>query len=201
MVATPSTMQPLGSAAPDFALPEPATGQTVSRSDFAGKPLLVMFLCNHCPFVHHVAPALAQLSIDYKDKLGIVGVQSNDVEAYPDDAPDKMPAEARNRGYAFPYLFDADQSVAKAYTAACTPDFFLYDADHKLAYRGQIDDTRPFRVKSGVYDARDGAAHGRDLRAAIDVVLQGQTPGADQKPSIGCNIKWKPGGAPAYFTA
>ncbi|MEM9296392.1 MAG: thioredoxin family protein, partial [Planctomycetota bacterium] len=180
---------------------EPATGETVARADFAGRPLLVMFICNHCPFVHHVAPELARLSTDYADKLAIVAIQSNDVDHYPDDAPDKMAAEAAQRGYRFPYLFDQDQSVAKAYTAACTPDFFLYDADHFLAYRGQLDDTRPFRIASGQYDDRHGAANGADLRAAIDAVLSGQPPAADQKPSIGCNIKWKPGGAPAYFTA
>jgi len=198
MAATPSTMLALGTPCPPFALPATG-GTTVHSEDFEEQPLLVMFICNHCPFVHHVAPELVRLAKDYGDDIGIVAIQSNDVNAYPDDAPEKMAAEKEKRGYPFPYLFDADQSVAKAFTAACTPDFFLFDADHKLAYRGQLDDSRPHRISSGNYDDRDGAANGTDLRAAIDLVLGGQSPDGEQKPSIGCNIKWVPGEEPAYY--
>ena len=194
MALTPSTMLELGTEAPDFALPD-TDGNTIKKENFRG-PLLVMFICNHCPFVKHVAPELARIGHDYGDKVGIVAIMSNDVENYPDDAPDKMNAEKEARGYPFPYLYDQSQAVAQAYTAACTPDFFLFDADHKLVYRGQLDDTRPHRISSGNYDARDGEANGRDLRAALDAVLAGKTPSAQQKPSMGCNIKWKPGHEP-----
>ena len=190
MSLTPSTMIALGTVAPDFALPEP-DGNTVTREQFAGRPLLVMFICNHCPYVKHVAPELARIGKDYGDRVGIVAIQSNDVENYPDDSPEKMKEEVALRGYTFPYVSDADQSVAKAYSAACTPDFFLFDSEHKLAYRGQLDDTRPHRVASGQYDDRDGQADGRDLRAALDQVLAGQEVSASQVPSMGCNIKWK----------
>ena len=200
MAMTPSTMLALGTPCPAFALPATG-GTTVHSEDFEEQPLLVMFICNHCPFVHHVAPELGRLAKDYGGDIGIVAIQSNDVDAYPDDAPEKMAAEKEKRGYTFPYLFDADQSVAKAFTAACTPDFFLFDAEHKLAYRGQLDDTRPHRIESGKYDDRNGAANGSDLRAAIDLVLGGQTPDAEQKPSIGCNIKWVAGEEPAYFAS
>ncbi|MEO1236691.1 MAG: thioredoxin family protein [Planctomycetota bacterium] len=198
MVQTASTMLALGTTAPDFSLPD-TDGATVTRGDFRGGPLLVMFICNHCPFVHHVAPELKRLSRDYDGKLGMVAIQSNDIEHYPDDAPGKMKEEKEKRGYAFPYLYDADQSVAKAYTAACTPDFFLFDADHRLVYRGQLDETRPYRISSGNYDDRNGAAHGKDLRAAIDAVLAGREVPGEQWPSIGCNIKWTPGNEPGYF--
>ena len=200
MVQTASTMLALGTAAPDFSLPD-TDGQVVSLSDLSGdgKPLLVMFICNHCPFVIHVAPELARLGADYADRVDVVAISSNDVEHYPDDSPEKMKQEKAKRAYGFPYLYDADQSVAKAYTAACTPDFFLFDAEHKLAYRGQLDDTRPHRISSGNYDDRNGAANGRDLRAAIDAVLAGEAVAEKQYPSMGCNIKWKPGNAPAYF--
>lgn len=198
MVQTNSTMLALGTAAPDFSLPD-TDGTTVSIGDFSGKPVLVMFICNHCPFVHHVAPELARLSTNYAEKIGVVAIQSNDVVSYPDDSPKKMAEEKAKRGYAFAYLFDANQSVAKAYTAACTPDFFLFDAQHKLAYRGQLDDTRPHRISSGNYDDHNGAAHGRDLRAAIDAVLAGRPAAEKQYPSMGCNIKWKPGNEPTYF--
>lgn len=201
MAMTPSTMLDLGTDAPGFTLPEPKTGSTVNKTDFAGRPLLVMFICNHCPFVKHVAPELKRLGDDYGDRVALVAIQSNDVAGYPDDAPDKMAEETEARGYTFPYLFDENQDVAKAYTAACTPDFFLFDADHKLAYRGQLDDTRPYRISSGNYDDRNGAANGSDLRKAIDAVLDGRSPSEKQMPSIGCNIKWKPGGEPAYFSA
>ncbi|MFN3168582.1 MAG: thioredoxin family protein [Phycisphaeraceae bacterium] len=190
MALTPSTMIELGTDAPDFALTD-TDGNTVTRNDFAGKPLLVMFICNHCPYVKHVAPELARIGQDYKDRVGIVAVQSNDVEQYPDDSPAKMKQEKAERGYPFPYVYDADQSVAKAYSAACTPDFFLFDADHKLAYRGQLDPTRPHRIASGQYDDRHGAADGRDLRAALDQVLAGEDVTVEQVPSMGCNIKWK----------
>ena len=191
MVRTPSTMQPLGIDAPDFSLPN-IDGQTVSLSDFDQAPgLLVVFMCNHCPFVVHLADALAEFAREYTEKgLAIVGISSNDIENYPDDSPELMVAEAQRRGYVFPYLYDETQEVAKTYRAACTPDFFLYDADKKLAYRGQFDSTRP---DSGATPT------GADLRAACDAVLAGQAPSDSQTPSIGCNIKWKPGAAPDYF--
>ena len=183
MARTESTMTELGTPAPHFNLPDPS-GKVWSLADFAGdKGLLVMFICNHCPFVKHLAPALAQLGKDYEGQgLGVVAINSNDVGNYPDDAPEKMAEEVVARGYTFPYVFDETQEVARAYGAACTPDFFLYDADRRLAYRGQFDDSRP---DSGV------PVTGADLRAAIDAVLAGERPAADQKPSIGCNIKWK----------
>ena len=190
MALTPSTMIALGTAAPDFALPEP-DATVVTRDEFTGEPLLVMFICNHCPYVKHVAPELARIGDKYGDLIGIVAIQSNDADAYPDDAPAKMTQEIALHGYNFPYVSDADQSVAKAYSAACTPDFFLFDAQHKLVYRGQLDDTRPHRIASGQYDDRDGQANGQDLRAAIDQVLAGEAVTVEQVPSMGCNIKWK----------
>ena len=191
MARTPSTMLPLGTPAPNFDLPDP-DGQRHRLGDFAdAKGLLVMFICNHCPFVIHLEHALAAFARDYRaNGLAIVAVNSNDVANYPDDAPDKMKAKAEEVGYTFPYLFDDAQTVARAYRAACTPDFFLFDTDRKLAYRGQFDDSRP------------GNTHpvtGADLRAACDAVLAGETPKTEQTPSVGCNIKWKPGGAPEYF--
>ena len=199
MALTPSTMLPLGTTAPDFALPN-TEGDTIQLADYTHcKALLVMFICNHCPYVKHVAPELARIGHDYKDKgLGIVAIQSNDINSHPDDSPEMMVKEKAERGYNFHYLYDADQSVAKAYTAACTPDFFLFDADHKLAYRGQLDDTRPTRIRSGVYDSSN-APDGKDLRAAINPVLAGEKPSESQKPSMGCNIKWTPGNEPDYF--
>ncbi len=190
MALTPSTMLALGTPAPDFALPD-TEGNTVTREQYAGRPLLVMFICNHCPYVKHVAPELARLGSEYGERVGIVAIQSNDIVAYPDDGPEKMKEEVALRGYTFPYVLDADQSVAKAYAAACTPDFFLFDADHKLVYRGQLDDTRPHRISSGNYDARNGQANGEDLRAALDAVLAGDPVPGGQVPSMGCNIKWK----------
>ncbi|MEM9414353.1 MAG: thioredoxin family protein [Planctomycetota bacterium] len=196
MALTPSTMLALGTSAPDFALTDTA-GQTIARDNFAGQPLLVMFICNHCPYVKHVAPELARIGRDYGvasgGRVGIVAIQSNDIEAYPDDAPDKMREEVETRGYTFPYVLDADQSVAKAFTAACTPDFFLFDADHKLVYRGQLDGSRPHRIASGQYDDRDGQANGEDLRAALDAVLAGEPVPGEQLPSMGCSIKWREG--------
>ena len=190
MALTPSTMLALGTPAPDFSLTD-TTGRTVARGDFAGRPLLVMFICNHCPYVKHVAPELARIGRDYGATVGIVAIQSNDTDAYPDDGPDKMREEVEQRGYTFPYVLDSDQSVAKAYTAACTADFFLFSRYHKLVYRGQLDGTRPHRVSSGNYDARDGEAHGADLRAALDAVIAQEAVAEEQLPSMGCNIKWK----------
>jgi len=192
MARTESTMLPLGTSAPDFALTEPATGRTVALADFAAdRALLVMFICNHCPFVVHVRAGLSALGRDYEGReLGIVAISANDAAAYPDDAPDKLAAEANAHDYRFPYLHDETQEVAKAYTAACTPDFFLFDADRKLAYRGQLDGARP---------GNDVPVTGEDLRAAIDTLLAGGTVPTEQKPSIGCNIKWKAGNAPGYY--
>ncbi|GIX49885.1 thioredoxin family protein [Limisphaera sp. 4302-co] len=192
MALTPSTMMlPLGTVAPDFRLPD-TEGRMVSLSDFAGAPAyLVMFICNHCPYVKHIRSSLAALCREYQAKgVAIVGINSNDVERYPDDSPERMKEEVRSAGYTFPYLFDATQEVAKAYRAACTPDFFLFDRDRKLVYRGQYDDSRP---GNGI------PVTGRDLRAALDAVLAGRPVPADQKPSVGCNIKWKPGNEPDYF--
>lgn len=191
MVRTASTMMPLGTAAPDFSLVN-IDGQTVSLADFAdAKGLLVIFMCNHCPYVKHVAPHLTQLAMEYLPSgLAIVGINSNDTAAHPQDSPEQMVHEAEQRGYPFPYLFDEDQTVAQAYKAACTPDFFLFDADKKLAYRGQLDSSRP---------KTDIPVTGQDLRKAIDAVLAGGKPSETQMPSIGCNIKWKPGNEPTYF--
>ncbi len=191
MVKTASTMLPLGTAAPGFSLPD-TEGKTVSLADFADAPaLLVIFMCNHCPFVKHVAEGLAELGREYQPRgVAVVGINPNDVENYPDDAPAKMAEEVRQRGYTFPYLYDETQEVAKAYRAACTPDFFVFDRDHRLVYRGQMDSSRP---DSGV------EVTGADLRAALDAVLAGQAPSEDQTPGIGCNIKWKAGNEPDYF--
>jgi len=200
MALTESTMLPLGSSAPDFNLPNVLDDTEVKLSDYAGRPLLVIFICNHCPYVKHVAPELARIGRDYQNtSLGMVAIQSNDVENYPDDAPDKMKAEAEKQGYSFPYLYDETQNVAVRFTAACTPDFFLFDANHRLAYRGRLDETRPTRIQSGVYDSTSNQPHGRELRAAIDAVLAGGSPAATQLPSMGCNLKWKPSGGPSYF--
>ncbi|MCA9029995.1 MAG: thioredoxin family protein [Planctomycetaceae bacterium] len=190
MVKTESTMMPLGSSAPDFCLTN-VDGSVVSLADFAGKPLLVMFICNHCPFVVHVREQIAAMGREYQEKgLGIVAISSNSVVSHPMDGPEEMKAEHASAGYTFPYLYDESQAVAKAYRAACTPDFFLFDADKKLVYRGQMDDSRP---QSGL------PVTGADLRAACDAVLAGQAVSDQQKPSIGCNIKWAPGNEPDYF--
>ena len=184
-------MLPLGTTAPDFSLPN-VDGNIVSRSDSAGKPLLVIFMCNHCPFVVHLRDQLAAFTSEYLDKgLAIVGISSNDVENYPQDGPAEMVTEATEAGYKFPYLYDESQAVAIAYKAACTPDFFLFNAEHKLAYRGQFDSSRP---------SLDVPVTGEDLRAACDAVLAGEPVSEQQTPSIGCNIKWKEGQAPEYFT-
>ena len=188
MVLTPSTMVDLGTPAPDFSLPA-ADGRLVSRDDFAGKPLFVMFICNHCPFVKHLRHHLAETCRQYEEKgVGIVGISSNDVATHPDDSPEKMAEEASEIGYTFPYLYDETQEVAKAYRAACTPDFFLYDRDHRLVYRGQYDESRP----------DEGEPSGRDLKAAMDAVLAGKPVEENQVQSIGCNIKWRPGNEPEY---
>jgi peroxiredoxin len=188
MALTPSTMAPLGMAAPDFRLPD-TDGKMVALADFAKAPaLLVAFICNHCPYVQHVRSAFAQLARDYQAKgVAVVGISSNDAVAFPADGPDKMAEEKRAAGYSFPYLYDETQQVARAYRAACTPDFFVFDRGRKLVYRGQMDDSRPDNGK-----ANDGA----DLRAALDAVLAGRSPSPDQKPSVGCNIKWKPASEP-----
>jgi peroxiredoxin len=192
MVRTASTMRALGECAPDFSLPN-VDGKTVALKDFAGKPgLLVIFMCNHCPFVIHLRSALAQFAKEYQAKsLAVVGINSNDVATHPDDSPEHMRAEAKSAGYTFPYLFDETQEIAQEYGAACTPDFFLFDAQRRLVYRGQFDDSRPGNSKP---------VTGADLRMACDAVLAGKAVSTTQKPSIGCNIKWKSGQAPAYFT-
>jgi len=192
MSEVPSTMLQIGTEAPDFELPEPATGRTVSRDDFAGvQGLLVVFLSNHCPYVKHVAAGIAAVGTEYQARgLAVVGINANDIDNYPADSPEKMIEEVENRGYTFPYLFDESQEVAKAYQAACTPDFFLFDGQQRLAYRGQFDTSRP---------SLDTPVTGADLRAACDAVLAGETPAEVQIPSVGCNIKWKAGNAPAWF--
>jgi peroxiredoxin len=184
MALTESTMLELGTTAPDFALTDVASGKSVRRDDFKGKNgLLVLFICAHCPYVKHIEKSLGKLSADYAGKpLAIVAISSNDAANYPADSPAGLKQQAKDNGFAFPYLYDESQAVAKAYNAACTPDPYLFDADFKLVYRGQYDDSRP---GNGV------AVTGKDLRAAIDLVLAGKPVPKEQKPSIGCNIKWK----------
>jgi len=184
MVETASAMLALGTQAPQFRLPDPS-GKWISSDDFKGAPgLLVAFICNHCPYVKHIRRAFADFAREYTNRgLAIVAINSNDAVSYPDDRPEKMAEEARDAGYIFPYLVDESQDVARAYHAACTPDLFLFDRDRRLVYRGQFDDSRP---KNG------RPVTGADLRAAADAVLAGRALSADQKPSIGCNIKWKP---------
>jgi peroxiredoxin len=186
-------MLPLGTGAPDFALPN-VDGRTVTLADAAGpRGTLVMFICNHCPFVKHVADQLAALGRDCLPRgIGVVAISSNDVSSHPADSPEQMVHEAEERGYVFPYLYDETQEVAHAYHAACTPDFFLFDGDRKLAYRGQLDASRP---------GNEIPVTGADLRAAIDALLSGHPVPTEQRPSLGCNIKWKPGNEPAYFTS
>ncbi len=191
MVKTASTMLPLGTKAPDFSLPD-VDGKKVSLSDFTDAPaLLLIFMCNHCPYVKHVADGLADLARDYRRRsVAVVGINANDVDAYPDDSPAEMAKEVKLRGYNFPYLYDATQCVAKAYRAACTPDFYVFDRGRKLVYRGQMDSSRP---------GSGAPVTGEDLRAALDAALAGKPVSANQKPSLGCNIKWKPGNEPDYF--
>jgi len=191
MAETPSTMLDLGTPAPDFRLPD-TEGRIVSRADFRdAKALLVMFICNHCPFVKHVRHELARVGKEYQARdVAIVGISSNDAVAYPADGPDAMREEKEQIGYTSPYLYDETQEVAKAYGAACTPDFFLYGPEGRLAYRGQLDDSRPSGEKP---------VTGKDLRAALDAVLEDRPVDPEQRPSLGCNIKWKRGNAPDYF--
>ena len=184
-------MLPLGTVAPDFQLPN-VDGKHVKLADFKAAPaLVVMFLCNHCPYVKHLRSALAEFGREYGGKgVAVVAISSNDAVKYPEDGPTKMIAEAKAAGYPFPYLYDESQKVAKAYRAACTPDFFLFDRGRRLVYRGQFDASRP---GNGV------AITGKDLRAAVDAVLTGKAPSLNQAPSMGCNIKWKAGNEPDYF--
>jgi peroxiredoxin len=192
MSLTPSTMLALKTKAPDFRLPNVVTGATISLRNYAGiKPLLVMFICRHCPYVQHIKQELARLGKDYANKdIGIVAISSNDAKNYPDDKPEMLKAMSKEEGFTFPFCYDESQEVAKAYSAACTPDFFLFDKNRELVYRGQLDDSRPGNGKP---------LTGRDLRAAMDAVLADKPVSADQIPSVGCNIKWKPGNEPDYF--
>ncbi|MGH1394900.1 MAG: thioredoxin family protein [Trichormus sp.] len=192
MVLTASTMLPLGTKAPDFHLPNVVSGETISLANFADKKvLLVMFICRHCPFVKHIQNELTKLAQDYcTSDLAIAAISANDAEKYPDDAPESLKALALEQGWQFPVCYDETQETAKAYTAACTPDFFLFDSDRQLVYRGQLDDSRPSNGKP---------VTGADLRAAIDTALAGKDISTEQKPSIGCNIKWKAGNEPSYF--
>ena len=191
MARTPSTMQELGTQAPLFELIEPATGKKIALSQFAGKPVLIAFISNHCPYVINLKEALVNFANEYQEKgLQLIAINANDIENYPDDSPDKMIEDVKQYGYSFPYLFDESQEIAKAYQAACTPDFFIFDAEHKLFYRGQFDDSRP---NSGV------PVTGEDMRVAADALLSGQPAPTEQKASLGCNIKWKAGNEPEYF--
>ncbi|MEL6813945.1 MAG: thioredoxin family protein [Cyanobacteria bacterium J06598_3] len=192
MVRTESTMLPLGTAAPAFTLEDVVSGKTISLETFQGqKGLLVMFICQHCPFVIHVEQALSRIGHDYVPQgVGILAISANSIETHPQDSPDNLRKQVKRADFNFPYAYDATQAVAKSYTAACTPDFFLFDSDFKLAYRGQLDDSRP---------GNDKPVTGSDLRTALDIVVAGNAVPEMQKPSIGCNIKWAPGNEPAYF--
>jgi len=191
MARVPSTMLPLGTPAPEFSLPD-LDGGVVRLEDYREeKALLVMFICPHCPFVKHLRKGLADFARDYRPRgVAIVAINSNDIERYPDDSPEKMAEEAGEAGYTFPYLFDETQEVARAYRAACTPDFYLFGADRRLVYRGQFDGSRP---------GNDIPVTGEDLRVATDALLDGREVPDDQAPSLGCNIKWKPGSEPEWF--
>ncbi len=190
MTLTPSTMLPLGTSAPDFKLAA-ANGNVVKLDDFADShALLIIFLCNHCPYVKHIQDELARLAREYQSRgVAVVGINSNDIDAYPEDRPELMQKEAERVGYTFPYLYDGTQAVAKAYHAACTPDFYVFDRYRKLVYRGQMDGSRP---------GNDIPVTGDDLRAALDAVLAGRPVSSHQEPSMGCNIKWRPGNEPEY---
>jgi hypothetical protein len=193
MVQTASDMLPLGTVAPEFRLRDAVSGRDVSPGDLAkGQPLLVMFVCNHCPFVVHVRGELTRIGRDYEGKMATVAINSNDIGSHPQDGPEHMRELAIELGWKFPFLFDATQEVAKAYHAACTPDFFLFDSARRLAYRGRLDASRP---------GNSVPVTGEDLRAAIDAALAGREANAIQQPSIGCNIKWKAGSEPGYFAA
>jgi peroxiredoxin len=189
MARTPSTMMPLGTPMPTFELPD-TDGHRISNGDVRRNGTLVMFLSNHCPFVIHLKPQLAALTRRYHDTIDVFGIMSNDTDAYPADAPDRMREDAQSFDYAFPYLFDSNQSVAQAFQAACTPDFFLFDSSGALFYRGQFDGSRP---------GNNIDVTGQDLSEAIDALLAEKPSPEHQKPSLGCNIKWKPGNAPDYF--
>ena len=184
MAETPSQMVDLGTEAPDFTLPDTISGKNLSLTDVKGdKATLIMFICNHCPFVKHVNSEIIRLAKDYHSKgISLVAISSNDVETHPEDAPEKMKTVANDLGYPFPYLYDESQNVAKAYEAACTPDFFLFNKDLELVYRGQLDDSRP---------GNNFPLNAKDIRSAFDAVLEGTPVSADQRPSVGCNIKWK----------
>jgi thiol-disulfide isomerase/thioredoxin len=200
MAAVPSTMLELGTPMPRFALPDTRRGHegavVTPETLEPSQVFLVMFICNHCPFVKHIRQELAKLGRDYGGRgVGIVAISSNDVERHPDDSPEKMAEEADAAGYTFPYCYDQTQEVAKAFRASCTPDFYLFDRDRRLVYRGQLDDSRPPRPGSPPAVPVTGA----DVRAALEAVLAGEPVNADQKPSIGCNIKWKPGNEPEWF--
>ena len=190
MSKTLSSMVELGTEAPAFELVDVVSGRAMGRDDIAedARGLLVMFICVHCPYVKHVEQELARIGVDYAGKIAIAAISSNDVEAYPQDGPDEMKAQAERFGFEFPYLFDETQEVAREYHAACTPDFFLYDAEMQLVYRGQLDDSRPQRSSGG---GNDVPVTGKDLRAAMDAVIAGKRPDTNQLNSIGCNIKWR----------
>lgn len=198
MSLTPSNMLALGSPAPDFTLPA-TDGTQTGLNDFAqAEALVVLFICNHCPYVIHIAPALARLAAEYMERnVAFVAINSNDAERYPADSFERMKEEKTRRGYPFPYLFDETQAVAHAYRAACTPDLFVFDRQRQLAYRGQFDGTRPERISSGNYNSGKSPASGADLKRALDLLLSGKAVSEDQVPSMGCNIKWKPGNEPA----
>lgn len=184
MAAVPSNMLPLGTIAPEFELPDVVSGEQLSLASLqSDKATVIMFICNHCPYVKHVNKGLVKLAHDYQSRgVAFVAISSNDVAAYPEDAPERMKEVAAELGYSFPYLYDEDQAVAKAYQAACTPDFYIFDGDMKLVYRGQMDDSRP---------RNDVPVTGEDVRAALDAVLAGEPVAEEQRPSLGCNIKWK----------
>ena len=192
MVKTLSTMLDLGTQSPDFSLPDVVSGQSISLNTFSGKKaLLVMFICRHCPFVKHIQQELARIGKDYSDKdVGIVAISSNDAQTFPDDSPSSLKQMAEELGFEFPFCYDESQETAKAFAAACTPDFYLFDEARRLIYRGQLDDSRP---------GNDIPVTGKDLREALDAALRGEPIGEDQRPSIGCNIKWKSGNEPEYF--
>lgn len=194
MVRTESTMLPLGTAAPSFSLADVVSGETITLDTFKGKKgLLIMFICQHCPFVKLVEDELGKIGQDYIPQgIGVLAISANSIETHPQDDPDNMREQVKRASFNFPYAYDATQDVAQSYTAACTPDFFLFDSDFKLAYRGQLDDARPGNGRP---------VDGKDLRAALDQLVSGETIPTDQKPSIGCNIKWAPGNEPAYFGA
>jgi len=191
MARTLSTMLALGTPAPDFSLLEPLTGNTVKLSDYIGKPLLVIFTCNHCPYVIHIRDSLTALIKTYQAQgLSVVAINSNDVDNYVDDSPEKMVIEATTHNFSYPYLYDETQQVAISYQAACTPDFFLFDAQHTLYYRGQYDDSRP---------GNNIPVTGKDMQAAVSALLSGEPAPSEQVASLGCNIKWKSANAPDYF--